>query len=113
MALGETWEHNGVTIYSEGAWGTVESGPDGDEWSLELDSGMYWYGSAGPLTKFYDTLEELADGFLAELTTPGGPGYCVLETAYGHGGPTRYCRNRVYPGSTWCKAHLDEWGYLP
>ena len=42
-----------------------------------------------------------------------GDGYCPLETAYGHGGPTEYCQNPSYEldPSGWCDEHLYEWGY--
>lgn len=44
--------------------------------------------------------------------TPRGEGYCPLETAYGHGGPTEYCQNESYGDEGWCADHLHEWGYM-
>jgi hypothetical protein len=49
---------------------------------------------------------------MSKQLTPLGAGFCPLETAYGHGGPTEYCKNELHPGRAWCGEHLIEWGYM-
>lgn len=48
----------------------------------------------------------------AKQYEPKGEGYCPLETAYGHGGPTEYCTEPSYGDNGWCLDHLIEWGYV-
>ncbi len=43
--------------------------------------------------------------------TISAPGRCPLETAYGHGGVTRYCNQLPSPGDVWCSEHLHAYGY--